>query len=198
MTYMNLSNIEYVALAAYLLSAFEKPVDTEDIAIKAHEMAPERFCWKKYPAQINLSAVSKRLYDARTEKHGTLVEGSDKVGWIVTQKGVIWAQKISAEINSSVLITNKRVRSSGIVAGIQTSERKRISSTKAYVLYSAGKLADISLRDAEHVYRFDDYVDARTRVVKINKAFDIFSNDPDMIKFLKLIQKIVEKGNFQK
>ena len=49
MTYMNLSNMEYVALAAYLLSAFEKPIDTEDIAIKAHEMAPERFCWKKYP-----------------------------------------------------------------------------------------------------------------------------------------------------
>ena len=195
---MNLSNIEYVSLAAYLLSAFEKPVDTEDIAIKAHQMAPERFCWKKYPEQINLSAVSKRLYDARTEKHGSLVEGSDKVGWIVTQRGVTWAMKTSAEMNSSVLITNKRVRSSGMVAGIQSSERKRISSTKAYVLYSAGKVDDINLRDAEHVYRFDDYVDLRTRVIKINKAFDVFSNDPDMIKFLKLMQTIAEKGNVKK
>lgn len=196
---MNLSNIEYVAFAAYLLSAFEKPVDTEDIAIKAYEIAPERFSWKKYSNQINLEAVRKRLYDARLEKNGSHVDGSDKQGWILTQKGMTWAEAIANQFESAVKdAKGKNVRSSGMAGAIQPTERKRITSTKAYTLYSSGRIDDITLRDAEHVYRFDDYVDARTRAIKINRVLNIFANEPKMTKFLKVIEEIIESGNSEK
>lgn len=195
---MNLTNIEYVAFAAYLLSAFEKPVDTEDIAIKAHEIAPERFCWKKYPEQINLAAVSKRLYDARLEKHGSHIEGSDKLGWILTQNGVAWAKKVAMDFDLRTNDKKKRVRSSGITGAIQSTERKRITSTRAYNLYDSGKTNEITIRDAEHVYRFDDYVDPRTRALKINRVLEIFTNEPPLLEFLKFIEKFIGKGNYTK
>ncbi len=196
---MNPSNIEYVAFAAYLLSAFEKPVDTEDVAIKAYEIAPERFCWKRYPEQINLAAVSKRLYDARLEKNGSLVDGSDKQGWILTQKGLCWAKGIASEFESVAKNTkSKNVRSSGIAGAVQSTERKRIAATKAYILYASGRINEIALRDAEHVYRFDDYVDARTRTLKINRALEIFANEAKMTEFLRVIEKIIEEGNTTK
>ena len=42
----------------YLLGGETRRVDTEDIAVKANELAPGRFAWKKYPDQINLEAHS--------------------------------------------------------------------------------------------------------------------------------------------
>ena len=189
---MGLSNIEYVAFAAYLLSAFERPVDTEDIAIKAHEIAPDRFCWKKYSGQINLAAVSKRLFDARLPKNGSLVEGSDKIGWTLTQQGVSWAKRLRVDFDSIASTSKKKtIRSSGIAGAIQSSERKRIVSTKAYSLFCAGRLGEISKRDAEHVFRFDDYVVPRMRALKITRANEAFSTDVHIIDFLKLIEKII-------
>ena len=40
----NLTSTQIVVLAAYLLGGERKPIDTEDLAIKAYELAPGRFC----------------------------------------------------------------------------------------------------------------------------------------------------------
>jgi hypothetical protein len=41
-----LSNHEIVTLAVYLLGGDTQHVDTEDIAVKANEIAPRRFTWR--------------------------------------------------------------------------------------------------------------------------------------------------------
>ncbi|MFZ0829061.1 MAG: hypothetical protein WAO02_16730 [Verrucomicrobiia bacterium] len=46
-----LSNHEIVTLAVYLLGGDSKRIDTEDIAVKANELAPGRFNWRKYRDQ---------------------------------------------------------------------------------------------------------------------------------------------------
>ena len=57
-----LANHELVVLAAYLAGAQSNSVDTEDIAIKANDLAPGRFSWRKYKDQINIDTVRKRLF----------------------------------------------------------------------------------------------------------------------------------------
>lgn len=61
----DLSNHEIVTLAVFLLGGDSQRIDTEDTAIKANELAPRRFTWRKYPDQINIETVRKRLWDAR-------------------------------------------------------------------------------------------------------------------------------------
>ena len=41
-----LAQHELVTLAVYLLGGDQHAVDTEDVAIKAHELAPGRFSWQ--------------------------------------------------------------------------------------------------------------------------------------------------------
>jgi hypothetical protein len=75
---MPLSNIEIVTIAVYLLGGDSKYVDTEDIAFKANELAPGRFTWRKYPEQINIDNIRKRLSDAKSENKGGYLLGSFK------------------------------------------------------------------------------------------------------------------------
>ncbi|MFZ2068557.1 MAG: hypothetical protein WAV27_21505, partial [Xanthobacteraceae bacterium] len=56
-----LANHEVVVLATYLAGGRTSYTDTEDIAVKANEIAPGRFAWRKYKEQINIETVRKRL-----------------------------------------------------------------------------------------------------------------------------------------
>jgi hypothetical protein len=64
-----LSNHEIVTLAVYLLGGDTQYLDTEDIAVKANEIAPGRFTWRKYSDQINIENVRAFLSDAKKEKN---------------------------------------------------------------------------------------------------------------------------------
>ncbi len=55
-----LANHELVVLAAYLVGAGSASADTEDIAMKANQLAPGRFSWRRYKDQINIESVRKR------------------------------------------------------------------------------------------------------------------------------------------
>src|ERR1700675_4146129 len=88
-----LSNHQIVVIAAYLVGSDSKRVDTEDIAVKANEIAPGRFTWRKYPQQINIETVRKRLWDACKPDKGGYILGSEKEGWVLTEAGVKFARK---------------------------------------------------------------------------------------------------------
>lgn len=60
-----LTQAELVTVAVYLLGGELRKIDTEDTAMKAHEIAPGRFAWRKYPGQINLELVRVALSDAK-------------------------------------------------------------------------------------------------------------------------------------
>ena len=94
-----LANHEIVTLAVYLLGGGTQRIDSEDIAVKANEIAPRRFTWRKYSDQINLEAVRKRLWDARKADKGGYVIGSDKVGWALTPNGLSFARTNQAFLN---------------------------------------------------------------------------------------------------
>src|SRR6266487_1321916 len=89
----NLANHEIVTIALLLCGGDARSIDTEDIAVKANEIAPGRFSWRKYPDQINIDTVRKRLWDARKDDKCGFVLGSEKDGWQLTEKGLKFAKK---------------------------------------------------------------------------------------------------------
>ena len=94
----SVSQTEVVTLATYLLGGAQKAIDTEDIAVEAHRLAPGRFSWKKYPDQINLELVRVYLSDAPRDK-GVLLLGSGRTGG--DDAGRKWAKESAQKIQST-------------------------------------------------------------------------------------------------
>ena len=84
----SLSNHEIVTLAVYLLGGDTMRIDHEDVAVKANELAPGRFTWRKYKNQINIKNISAFLWDARKPKNGGYLIGTDVDGWMLTEQGL--------------------------------------------------------------------------------------------------------------
>jgi hypothetical protein len=103
-----LANHEIVALAVYLLGGSTKPIETEDIAVKANQMAPGRFTWTKYRNQINLEIVRVYLSDAKKPSKGAYLDGSGNEGWSLTPRGLAFAREHAKRFSSSALTRAKR------------------------------------------------------------------------------------------
>src|SRR3989338_6764470 len=99
----NLSNHEIVTLSVYLLGGESKHIDTEEVAVKANELAPGRFTWRRYPDQINIENVRTFLSDAKKSKNGSYLAGSGKDGWILTEKGFDFAQRRTKDLEGADL-----------------------------------------------------------------------------------------------
>jgi hypothetical protein len=96
---LDLANHEIVVLAAYLSGAWYRCADTEDIAVKANEIAPGRFSWRKYKDQINIDTVRKRLWDATKHEKGAYLIGTEKGGWLVTEIGCQFAEANATKLD---------------------------------------------------------------------------------------------------
>ena len=131
MTQKPLSNLEIVVLALYALSGDGSPVSTEDVAVKANEIAPGRFAWKKYPEQINLEHVRVFLTDAKKEKNGRLVGGGNATGWILSDRGLALAKR-RAPILGSVDLSRTPVSSKERLW--RAREQARIEEAKQSVM----------------------------------------------------------------
>ena len=94
----SLSNYEIVTLAVYLLGGGSLTVDIEDIAVKTNEIAPGRFAWRKYPNQINIDHVGSALREAKKPRKGALLLGSSKEGWLLTERGLAFAQERAQDL----------------------------------------------------------------------------------------------------
>src|SRR6185437_1094281 len=96
LTNSDLSQAEVVAIAVYRLGGSQRAIDTEDVAVEAHKLAPGRFSWRKYPDQINLELIRVYLSDAKL-KHDLLL-GSGKTGWRLTQLGLKWCEEAAGSV----------------------------------------------------------------------------------------------------
>lgn len=62
----SIAKSEIAVIAAFRAGAAGLRADSEDIAVKANEIAPGRFTWKKYAEQINIGWRSTLSGWART------------------------------------------------------------------------------------------------------------------------------------
>jgi len=183
-----LANHQIVVVAAYLVGAESKRVDTEDIAVRANEIAPSRFTWRKYPDQINIEAVRKRLWDACKQDKGAYIFGSERDGWILTEAGVKFA-RANAEFYGD---SKKRVSLNERTW--LTSERARLLSTDAFRKYSDGSIDKITKRDAESFFRIDNYVQESAREEKILRILNAFGGDGELGLAVKKFAELVREG----
>jgi hypothetical protein len=156
-----------------LCGGHARAIDTEDVAVKANEIAPGRFAWRKYPDQINIDTVRKRLWDARKDDKGGFVFGSEKDGWQLTEKGVKFAKKSRKHLKDG----NSVARSSLMERRFARAEKLRMLDTQAYAKFSTGCQSAITQREAETFFRIDDYVLGEEREKKITRALNLFGND---------------------
>jgi hypothetical protein len=179
----DLSNSEIVVIAAFRVGAAGVHADTEDIAVKANEIGPGRFTWKKYPEQINIDTVRKRLWDAR--KRGHLV-GSERDGWLLTESGVKFARqykrKLGTEKGSRLSLNERKWR---------RMEKARLLSTAAHVKFNSGEVSAITPREAQGFFRIDAYVSKSAVEDKILRIVNAFSDDRDIGSTVKHLACLV-------
>ena len=96
----DLNNEQVATLAIYALGGSGSRQDSEDIAIRCHELAPAKFGWKKHRELPSLAVANEALSDARrTSPDGVrvqantgLISGKPKEGWILTPDGAAWCE----------------------------------------------------------------------------------------------------------
>jgi hypothetical protein len=185
-----LANHEIVTLAVYLLRGEVQEVDTEDAAIKAAEIAPGRFSWRKYPDQVNLDAVRKRLWDACRSDRGGYLAGSEREGWRLTEAGVRFASanigRLGAQQERRPLSLRER--------RWRTRERERLMATDAYRDFSQGDVTAFGTRDAEKFFRIDEHVSRREREARVERAKVLFGDDAELGGLVALMAQVALQG----
>jgi len=177
------SQVEVVTLALYRLGGGQKVIDTEDIAVEAHRLAPGRFSWKKHPDQINLELIRVFLSDAKKMKYG-LVMGSRRTGWRLTHEGLRWAEAAAQALPDSDLSrTRAQLRSGGPEEQRRRRERERLLKSAAWSLWKSGR-RDIPIAEAKEVFRLDSYARGEMREAKITRLRDMFSDDAELTPFV--------------
>lgn len=188
---IELANHEIVTLAVYLLGGDTQQVDTEDIAVKANELAPGRFTWRKYPDQINIDTVRKRLWDAATLAKGEYLRGSEKKGWGLTSAGLKFATKNVGLIGLADLSKER--------LGLKEkqwlrNERVRMIASEAYRKIQTGQVEAVTAQEAEEFFRIDAYVTSQARELKIMRTLTAFADDREMGETVKILAEKVRRG----
>jgi hypothetical protein len=186
-----LANHELVVLAAYLAGAQTGPADTEDIAVKANDLAPGRFSWRKYKKQINIDSVRKRLWDATRQEKGAYLIGSEKSGWRLTKAGFDFAK---SQIGKNGVAQPRKNRVSQNERVAQTRELKRMMNEQAFAKFIAGDTAAITKSDAERFFRVDDYVTGKARQAKIERFRILATNDESLTRAIAFLADLVKGG----
>lgn len=178
-----LSNQDIITIALYLTGGDSHSIDTEDIAVKANELAPGRFCWRKYKEQINIDTVRKRLWDARRPEKGGYVFGSEKDGWMLTQAGVSFAKA------NELLIGHDSVRQRRSLTERHwiRSERVRIENSDAIATFRSDGADAVTKNDVEALFRLNDYINGSARTRKVNRLLSAFPDDSELGEALRLL-----------
>lgn len=183
-----LTNSHVAVLAAYLAGASTGHADTEDIAVKAAELAPGRFSWRKYPEQINIETIRKRLWDASSEKMGRLLTGSERDGWLLTEAGLQFCREHTERLENP---EGGAVRFSQKEQAWATRERVRMQAEAAFKKWQEGLVDEIKSVEAEKFFRIDDYIVGDLRRSRVKRARDIFAADQAMSEAINEIAKKV-------
>lgn len=174
---VSFTNPEIVTVAIYVLGGDASYVDIEDVAMKASELSPGRFAWRKYPDQINIFQVASSLSDARKEKNGNFVMGSMQSGWMLTDKGLKFAQERVRELDGADL---SRKPQTAKERQWEKVERTRMISEIAFTKHQAGGAEDITQSEAEAFFRVNDYVVGQAREKKIIRILNVFGDDTEL------------------
>jgi transposase InsO family protein len=182
-----------VTLALNELGGSHEPIDTEEIAVRAHELSPVAFAWRRYPQHINLELVRVALVGA-TRMH--FVQGKGRGGWVLTDAGVAWVARTRAQLLEALGrtdVTSSPVRQTETAH--RERERLRLGRTDALRKWRLGE--PVSSFEACAVFRVDQYTVETTRLTKVRSLRDLFEDDPELGRFLAAMSIVAAEGASQ-
>lgn len=171
------TNPEIVTFAVYLLGGGSSHIDIEDVAVKASELSPGRFAWRKYPQQIDIFRIASSLSDALKPKNGAYVLKSSKDEWMLTEAGLKFAEARVSELEGVDL---SRKRQSDQERRWEKGERARLLGESAFTKFSAGQEGEITVGEAEAFFRINDYVTGQAREKKVTRIVYTFGQDAEL------------------
>ena len=188
---------EVVVVAVADLGGAKKVIDTEDVAMRCHQLAPALFAWRKYPEQANLELVRVSLSDAKKTKHGQLLSGSGRTGWRLTKRGLDW---VSNEALTKRIATQPRAltlqRAGSIDTVRQAREVHRIEGSNAWKGWTATNC--ITRDDARALFRIDSYSTKELVDLKVTRILSMFEPNSEHSRFLSAASDAIrddEAGN---
>jgi len=186
------SNIEIVTIAVYLLGGTSAYIDTEEIAMKVNELAPGRFTWRKYPDQINIENIRKRLSDGKNVKKGGFLLGSTQKGWMLSNNGLKFCKTRIKDIKINNL---SRKPISKRELNWKKHEKNRMVSCVAYVKVVENRLDEITKPEVEEFFRVDDYIVGEARERKLARIVNTFGEDPELGSIIKVLYERIQKND---
>jgi hypothetical protein len=185
---------QIVLVALYECGGDARPIDTEDIAVKASKMAPGLFAWRKYPEQINLELIRVVLSNCKKTQYGASVEGDGRSGWNLTASGLAWVRSEGLALLGRDHSRSRAERRAGSVDEARWQrERARVLETEAWRLWQSGE-RQIPLPAIRQVFRIDDYSVGRTMTMKINRLSEQFAEDDKLGQFIETIAAVLREG----
>ena len=185
------SNREIVTLAVYVLGGKSSYVETEDVAVKANELAPGRFTWRKHHDQINLELVRVYLSDTKKPDKGAYLLGSGTEGWRLTEKGLKLARKRLKELRG---VDVSRRPTSSKEKKVIRAERARMLASEAFAKFKETGLDSVTHQEAESFFRVDSYLTAEQRERKVVRVLDLFREDAELGKAVRDLASKVQKS----
>ena len=148
------TNGDIVTIAVYELGGALRHIHLEDVAMKAAKLSPRRFCWRKYPDQINLESVRLTLKNELRIPNRRVL-GSIRDGWMLTPNGLSWCLTAASSRDNQSLIDELH------------REIDRAKKTTAFSKTIGGRGGKVSVLDVENLIRVNDYFTARDRRERI-------------------------------
>lgn len=159
-------------LALYDLGGGRRAVDTEDVAMRAAQVAPKAFRWKRYPEQVNLERVRMALMHNK-EHTPALVSGGVRDGWQLTQAGV----KACEILRGNSTVSTKR------------EEAQRIQHSKAFAGWRSEGEEAVTRADLLDLLRVNNYFPESKRRQRVVSFFNAIGNDPELERFAEMLKR---------
>jgi hypothetical protein len=170
------NNSDITVIAVFQLGGALRYIHLEDIAVKAAELSPKAFSWKKYPERINLETVRialKRELEAKARR----VYGSIRHGWMLTPRGLLWClESTGTEANRSPLEQIQK-------------EIARIKKNDNFSKVTAGRSADLADDNLKALLRIDEYFSPRSRSERILAVANAAVIDPQLNPVLNYLRQ---------
>jgi len=187
------SRIDIVVLTTHILGGASHAIDTEDVAIRANELAPGIFAWRKYPEQINLELVRVTLSDAKKQKNGGLLVGSGRTGWRLSAAGVSWAASYGRTLLESNIHWDASRRTAGSVDAVRKErELKRIKGSEAWRRWQEDMSFPVA--DARWIFRIDSFTSDAQKDRKIVRISSLFADNKAVSEFLSYANSVLSQG----
>ncbi|CAL8973745.1 hypothetical protein CELL_01609 [Cellulomonas sp. T2.31MG-18] len=182
----HLTKKDAVVVALASLGGATSAVDTEDVAIAAHRLAPVAFGWRKHTEHIDLDTVRTSLRH-EAESREARIGGSIRTGWHLTPAGQAWlafrpalqGQKSITVADLPAATAKRRAETREVSTAID-----RIRSSAAFKQWINGH--EFSDRAAAAVFRIDEYTPALERSRKTSRINVLASGDDEVAAFLKV------------